>query len=156
MQTYDVFDWVDVLHVQKRTMNFAQELGFPKRERGELAIVASELASNILKYGVRGTLEMDRFADARGFGMTMIASDGGPPFHDLEAAIKDGWSDRGPIDPMDMLKRKGIGGGLGAICRLTHSFRVEALPRGKRVHVVRYLKVRSTTARPPRRSRRPR
>ena len=155
MPTYDVRDWVDVLHVQARTMNFGQELGFPKRERAELAIVASELASNILKYGDRGTLEMDRFTDERGAGLTMIASDRGPQFHDLDAALKDGWSDRGPIDPMDMLKRKGIGGGLGAICRLTHSFRVEPLPRGKRVHVVRYLVKRST--RPPRRrSRRPR
>jgi anti-sigma regulatory factor (Ser/Thr protein kinase) len=153
MPTYDVLDWVDVLHVQKRTQSFAEELGFLKRERSELAIVASELASNILKYGVRGTLEMDRFADARGAGIMMIASDRGPQFHDLDAALKDGWSDRGPIDPLDMLKRKGIGGGLGAICRLTHSFRVEPLPRGKRVHVVRYLIKRST--RPPRRSRRP-
>src|SRR5262245_51809927 len=153
MPTYDVLDWVDVLHVQKRTLNFSEELGFPRRERNELAIVASELASNILKYGVRGTLEMDRFADDRGAGITMIASDRGPQFHDLEAALRDGWSDRGPIDPLDMLKRKGIGGGLGAICRLTHSFRVEPLPRGKRVHVVRYLVKRRT--RPPRRSRRP-
>jgi anti-sigma regulatory factor (Ser/Thr protein kinase) len=153
MPTYDVLDWVDVLHVQKRALKIAEELGFPKRERGELAIVASELASNILKYGVRGTLEMDEFADERGAGMTMIASDRGPPFHDLAAALKDGWNDRGPIDPLDMLKRKGIGGGLGAICRLTHTFRVEPLPRGKKVHVVRYLIKRST--RPPRRSRRP-
>lgn len=153
MPTYNVLDWVDVLHVQGRALSFAEELGFTKRERAELAIVASELASNILKYGVRGTLEMDRFADERGAGMTMIASDRGPQFHDLEAAMKDGWSDRGPIDPMDFLKRNGIGGGLGAICRLTHSFRVEPLARGKKVHVVRYLVKRST--RPPRRSRRP-
>jgi anti-sigma regulatory factor (Ser/Thr protein kinase) len=153
MPTYNILDWVDVLHVQKKTQNFAEELGFLKRERAELAIVASELASNILKYGTRGTLEMDRFSDERGPGITMIASDKGPQFHDLDAALKDGWSDRGPIDPMDFLKRKGIGGGLGAICRLTHTFRVEPLPRGKRVHVVRYLIKRST--RPPRRSRRP-
>jgi len=148
MPKYVVVDWVDVLHVQKRVLQFAEELGFSKREAGELAIVASELTSNILKYGVRGTLEAERFSDARGAGMTIIATDRGPPFHDLEAAFRDGWSDRGPIDPMDMLKRKGIGGGLGAISRLTHSFRIEPLPKGKEVHVVKYLKSR--------RSRRPR
>lgn len=148
MPTYDVLDWVDVLNVQRRVQRFAEELGFLKREQGELAIVASELASNILKYGARGAIRMDRFSDDEGAGITLIASDRGPPFHDLEAALRDGWSDRGPIDPMEMLRRKGIGGGLGAICRLTHSFRVESLPTGKRVHVVRYLE--------PRRSRRPR
>src|SRR4026209_808592 len=117
MPTYDVLDSVDILHVQKRVQSFAEEIGFTKRERGELAIVASELASNILKYGVRGTIVMDRFSDSRGSGINLIASRRGPPFHDLEAALKDGCSDRGPIDPIDMLKRKGIGGGLGAICR---------------------------------------
>ena|ERR1041385_3709540 len=140
MPSYEVRDWVDVLYVQRRVHVFAGEVGFASRERSELAIVASELASNILKYGVRGSLEVDRITDATGTGVTLVASDCGPPFHDLSAALRDGWNDRGPIDPFDMLKRKGIGGGLGAICRLTHSFRVDPGAPGKKVHVVRYLK----------------
>lgn len=142
MPTYEIREWVDVLYVQRRVLQFAADIGFPKRERAELAIVASELASNVMKYGVRGTLEIERFSDSTGAGVTLIATDCGPPFHDLAAALQDGWSDRGPIDPLDMLKRKGIGGGLGAISRLTHSFRVEPMPIGKKVHVVRYLKRR--------------
>lgn len=140
MPTYEIRDWVDVLYVQRRVLQFAADAGFPKRERAELAIVASELASNIMKYGVRGTLEVERMSDSTGPGVTLVATDRGPPFHDLTAALQDGWNDRGPIDPLDMLKRKGIGGGLGAISRLTHTFRVEPLPIGKKVHVVRYLK----------------
>jgi anti-sigma regulatory factor (Ser/Thr protein kinase) len=149
MPKYDVRDWVDLHHVQKRTAEFAAALGFSKRECGELAIVASELTSNILKYGVRGSIEIDAVADAGGSGVELIAHDCGPPFRNLETAKLDGHDDDGPIDPLDMLKRKGIGGGLGAVLRFTNSFRVEPEPGGKRVHVVRYLSRRSR--RPPRR-----
>ena len=148
MPTYEVREWVDVYHVQRRTIDFASGLGFSKRECGELAIVASELASNILKYGVRGSIELDAVEDGGRSGISLVANDRGPPFRNLEAAMRDGYDDSGPIDPLHMLARKGIGGGLGAVLRLSHSFRVETLPDGKRLHVARYL--------PSRRSRRPR
>jgi anti-sigma regulatory factor (Ser/Thr protein kinase) len=149
MPKYEVRDWIDMHHVQRRTMEFAKVVGFSRRECSELAIVASELTSNILKYGVRGSIELDAVADTGGTGMSIVASDCGPPFENLETAILDGHDDRGPIDPLHMLKRKGIGGGLGAVVRFTNSFRVETRPGGKEVHVVRYLSRRSR--RPPRR-----
>jgi anti-sigma regulatory factor (Ser/Thr protein kinase) len=137
---YAISDWVDVLHVQSQTLRFTQVLGFSKRECGELAIVASELTSNVLKYGVRGSIQLDALEDTRGQGVVLVAEDIGPPFQNLELALLDGNDDRGPIDPLDMLTRKGIGGGLGAIVRLSHSFQVEPLPVGKRVRVTRYLR----------------
>ncbi len=121
-------------------MHFAADVGFPRRECTELAIVASELTSNILKYGVSGAIELDRVSDTNGEGLTVIASDSGPPFRDLALALQDGCDDQGPIDPLHMFKRKGMGGGLGAVVRLTHSFRVEPTLAGKKIHVVRYLK----------------
>ncbi|HVJ15545.1 MAG TPA: ATP-binding protein [Polyangiaceae bacterium] len=149
MPTYEVRDWIDVHHIQRRTLDIANSLGFSRRESNELAIVASELTSNILKYGVRGTIDVEAYADEKGNGISIVARDYGPAFHDLETALLDGHDDKGPIDPLHMLKRKGIGGGLGAVLRLTHSFRVEPERVGKRVHVVRYLSARSR--RPPRR-----
>ncbi len=143
MQRCDVREWIDVFYVQRCVRDAAQQVGFSSRECSELAIVASELASNIIKYGVRGGLEIAAITDANGTGLMLIAWDCGPPFHDLTAAVQDGWDDRGPIDPLDMLKRKGIGGGLGAVLRLSHSFRVEPEPVGKKIHVVRYLSRRS-------------
>jgi anti-sigma regulatory factor (Ser/Thr protein kinase) len=139
MPKYEVRDSVDVFHVQRAVSAFALIVGFSRRECGELAIVASELTSNILKYAVKGSVELESFSDGSGTGVTLIAADRGPPFHDLALAMRDGWDDRGPIDPLQMLKRKGIGGGLGAVLRLSHEFRVDTEPNGKRVHVVRYL-----------------
>lgn len=143
MPRCDVREWLDVFYVQRCVRDAAQQAGFSSRECSELAIVASELASNIIKYGVRGSLEIAGVTDANGTGLSLIASDCGPPFRDLNAAVQDGWDDRGPIDPLDMLKRKGIGGGLGAVLRLSHSFRVEPEPGGKKIYVVRYLSRRS-------------
>ena len=68
-----------------------------------------------------------------------MARDYGPPFHDLATALQDGCDDRGPLDPMQMLSRKGIGGGLGAVLRLTHAFSVQPLPDGKEIKTERYV-----------------
>jgi anti-sigma regulatory factor (Ser/Thr protein kinase) len=142
MVVCEVRDPIDVFNVQRCIVAEATGVGFPRRACTELAIVGSELTSNILKYGVRGSIEISRVEDANGRGLSLVANDAGPPFRDLESALKDGWDDQGPIDPLHMHRRKGIGGGLGAIVRLSHSFRVEPATSGapgKRIHVVRYL-----------------
>lgn len=138
MQLHAVRDWVDVYHLQRRTFDFAASIGFGRRECGELAIVASELTSNILKYGVSGAIELAELKSERGEGLLIVASDKGPPFKNLALAMQDGYDDDGPIDPGRILTRKGMGGGLGAIVRLSHEFAVEDEPGGKRIRVVRY------------------
>jgi anti-sigma regulatory factor (Ser/Thr protein kinase) len=140
MPRHDVRDFVDVLHVQAMTKRFAATLGFSGRECSELAIVASELSSNILKYGPPGSLELVVIDDAGGSGLGLIAHDVGPPFRSLELALQDGWDDTGPIDPILIFRRKGMGGGLGAVSRLTHRVSVEPEPGGKRILAVRYVK----------------
>jgi serine/threonine-protein kinase RsbT len=140
MPSYSVRDPIDVFHVRSCIARFATELGFNRRESQELAIVASELASNILKYGGGGELSAEPTVDDERAGLKLVASDRGPPFRNLESALKDGWDDDGPIDPMHYLKRKGIGGGLGAIVRLTDTFAVNETALGKQIVTRRYLK----------------
>ena len=140
MPKHEVKDFVDVLYIQTLTKRFAATLGFSSRECGELAIVASELCSNILKYGPPGSIELDAFADASGTGIQVTAHDHGPPFKNLDLALQDGWDDAGPIDPLSIFRRKGMGGGLGAIVRLTHRMTVVPAAHGKSIVAVRYLK----------------
>lgn len=140
MPRYVVQDPIDVLHVQSHIGKYAQELGFRYFESKELAIVATELASNILKYGGgRGDLSAQPIEQGEPPGIELLASDVGPPFRNLAAAMNDGWDDEGPIDPLHYLKRKGIGGGLGAITRFTDTFQVIDLEVGKKIVVRRYL-----------------
>jgi len=130
----------DVVHAQQAARISARDLGFDRVRAGELAIVASELATNILKYGVRGTLSFVDIVDLdRGRALAIVARDHGPPFRDFTAALEDECDDNGPIAPESRLKRGGLGTGLGAVKRF--SDRVECVPLadGKEVRAIRYL-----------------
>jgi anti-sigma regulatory factor (Ser/Thr protein kinase) len=155
MSRHIVREALDVYALREAVGKLAAELGFQRRECAELLIVVSELCTNIVKYGVRGSLEVERHIDAvQGLGIAIIAHDIGPAFHDLKMALQDGCDDRGPIDPGRLLKRGGLGNGLGAVRRLTDSLTVDYKPEseGKTIRVVRYLRRPSRkSSLPPRR-----
>jgi anti-sigma regulatory factor (Ser/Thr protein kinase) len=141
MLTYQVRERLDVYEPRRAIQSLAAKIGFRRNECHELAIVVSELASNIIKYGVRGTIALEDIWDQEyGPGVRIVAEDVGPPFHDLALAVQDGYDDRGPIDPVVLLKRGGLGTGLGAVTRLTDVFDVHPLAKGKQVCTVRYLR----------------
>jgi anti-sigma regulatory factor (Ser/Thr protein kinase) len=131
-------DRSDTYGARHAVKTLGSKIGFSRRACDELAIVVSELCSNILKYGVHGSVSIATLDGEP--GIMIVARDFGPPFHDLSLALQDGFDDRGPIDPMHMMKRGGIGGGLGAVVRFSHSFRVDPMPDGKAIEVIRYLK----------------
>jgi serine/threonine-protein kinase RsbT len=122
MPRYEVRDPIDIYEPRRAIRAFGSGLGFSRNACQELSIVISELTSNILKYGVRGSIEFQAFTDPEhGAGMLVLARDCGPPFRDLKLALQDGYDDRGPIDPLLLLTRGGLGTGLGAVVRLTDS-----------------------------------
>lgn len=129
----------DMLEAQRRTKGFARELGFSSRASDELALVASELSSNILKYATKGRIDLVAVDDPGGRGIAIKAHDQGPPFRNVDLAVLDGYDDTGPIHPDSLSGRGGLGSGLGAVVRLTHSFRVEHERTGKWVIATRYL-----------------
>ncbi|HEV8581310.1 MAG TPA: ATP-binding protein [Thermoanaerobaculia bacterium] len=106
----------DVVVVSSQAGRLARGFGLPSRRAKELAIVVSELASNIVKHGVRGEIVLT-FHPSHG-EITVEARDVGPPIRDLQLAMTDGCDDRGPIDPALILRRGGLGTGLGAVVRL--------------------------------------
>jgi serine/threonine-protein kinase RsbT len=130
---------LDVVGARSAVRRIADVLAFSPTEVAELVIVVSELASNILKYARPGEIVVDAVPDPkRGLGLRIVASDKGPPFHDLSVALRDGHGDRGPVLPEHLVGRKGIGSGLGAVIRFTDSFECDQSPTGKRITVVRF------------------
>lgn len=131
---------LDVFMARWAVQRVATQIGFSRTAGQELAIVVSELCTNILKYGVKGELGLARVDDpTAGVGIEIVAEDEGPPLADLELALRDGWGDRGPIDPAH-LRRGGIGAGLGAIRRLTDRFEYRPGGPRKSFRVTRYLR----------------
>lgn len=153
MAEFPIASDVDVFGACRGAREHAAVVGFLRLECEQIAIVVSELATNILKYGIRGAISVQEVDDpTRGRGLRITATDCGPPFHDLQMALQDGYDDRGKIEPGAMFKRRGLGCGLGAVVRFTHSIEYEPLDKGKRLRVVRYLRPGLGVAGRPRRT----
>lgn len=131
---------LDVFAARWAVVRLGAAIGFPTIACQELAIAVSELATNILKYGIRGEIHLCRVDDPdAGPGLAIVAEDEGPPLADLEVAIRDGWDDRQRIDPSH-LGRRGLGAGLGAVSRLTDRLEYHPGAPIKAFRAVRYLR----------------
>lgn len=132
---------VDVFAAREAVRGVCRSHGVPLLATHELSIVASELAWNVLKHGGGGVIRVDPVDDPEhGAGVRIVAIDQGPPIRDLQNALRDGWDDIGPIDPALLLRRGGIGGGLGAVLRLTDSFNYEVTDGTKRIEAIRFIR----------------
>src|SRR3954467_9013856 len=95
----------DVVVAGSQGRRFAVRHGFDVKRATEIAIVVSELGSNIVKHGVKGELRL--LWDPETGEIAVEAHDVGPPIHDLQLAMTDGYDDRGPLDPALILRRGG-------------------------------------------------
>ncbi|UDI95667.1 MULTISPECIES: ATP-binding protein [unclassified Pseudomonas] len=105
-------------HARRTAQQLAEQHGFDERDAGRVALVATELASNVLKHATHGELHLRVLKRVEGFGLEMLAVDRAGGF-DLDACMADGFSTGGT---------QGIG--LGAVSRQTEVFDVYADARG--------------------------
>lgn len=108
----------DVTLAKRRAKEMASALGFEAGACEELALVASELASNLSKHAGRGTLTLAPLEIDRRVGLYMEAEDRGPGIADVELAIMDGFSTVGSL-----------GGGLGLVNRMVDHLDITSKPR---------------------------
>jgi serine/threonine-protein kinase RsbT len=137
----------DVIAAQQAARQEAAEVGFSRSACAELMIVASELASNMLKHAGRGRLCVERiYGPERGAGIRLVAEDQGPHFKSFETALRDGHDDEGPVDLSMLVVRRGTASGLGAVQRMTDELTWEPRGVGKVVIAIRYVVNRSRRA----------
>ncbi|HET9123169.1 MAG TPA: SpoIIE family protein phosphatase [Acidiferrobacteraceae bacterium] len=86
----------------------AQQMGLTAVACGNVAVVVTEMATNLLKHAQRGTIV---FGPGAGGGLDLLAIDAGPGMRNIAECLRDGVSTTGTG-----------GGGLGAIQRLTNLF----------------------------------
>jgi anti-sigma regulatory factor (Ser/Thr protein kinase) len=98
-----------VAEVRRVAVNRAKTIGFLEAEVGRVAIVATELATNLLKHARQGEILVSAFDDGEGVGIECLALDRGPGIPDVAASMRDGHSTAGSA-----------GTGLGAISRQSH------------------------------------
>jgi anti-sigma regulatory factor (Ser/Thr protein kinase) len=109
MQALPVHDNSQVAEARRGATALAKRIGFTEEETGRVAIVATELATNLVKHGGGGELLVGLFEDGSGEGVECLALDKGPGMADVDACRRDGYSTTGTA-----------GTGLGAVSRQSH------------------------------------
>lgn len=117
MQALPVHDVSQVAEARRGAAALAQRLGFTDEEAGRVAIVATELATNLVKHGRGGELLVGAFEDGSGEGVECLALDKGPGMADVDACLRDGYSTTGTA-----------GTGLGAVARQSHLLDIYSRP----------------------------
>ena len=115
----------DLAVTRALVLRFAGAAGLDRRASAELALVASELASNMLKYAGAGEIELSTATDR----VSVEARDRGPGPPSEAELFGDGIS-RGAVRLPDQSISTGRGTGGGTIRRLCDRVEVLARPGG--------------------------
>ena len=109
-------DHVSAVHVAARTARaLATEIGLPGVLPELAAVIASELASNLDKHAIDGTIHVQPLL--LGAGIEITSCDRGPGMTDLRRCLTDGHTTTGTL-----------GVGLGAVRRMSTEFHITTAP----------------------------
>ncbi len=106
-----VADSSQVGEARRAAVRLAQLAEFGEVAQGEVAIVATELATNLLRHAGEGSLLLRTLSDGRSSDVELLALDSGPGMADPDRCLQDGYSTGGTQ-----------GNGLGAVRRLSAEF----------------------------------
>jgi len=99
-------------------MALAKRLGFGETAVGQVGIVATELAANLIKHGLGGEFLLGSYEDETGSGFECLALDKGPGMVNIDRCLEDGFSTSGTS-----------GTGLGAVVRQSHVLDIFTQPK---------------------------
>lgn len=114
-----VHDQSQVSETRIRATEMAERQGFGATDTGRVALVATELATNILKHGSGGEILVGSYGEGMDSGIELIALDKGRGISNVAASMDDGYSTAGTA-----------GKGLGAVVRQSHFVDVASWPGG--------------------------
>lgn len=106
-----VADGSQVGEARRAVIRMAESAGLNETHRGEAALVVTELANNLAKYGKNGRLLLQPLAVRGNALVEILAIDSGPGMEDVHRCLQDGFSTGGTP-----------GTGLGAVRRIATEF----------------------------------
>jgi anti-sigma regulatory factor (Ser/Thr protein kinase) len=121
-----VEDSTRVAEARRIAATFAQSEGLAEQATEETAIIATEIATNLLKHARSGEVHLSCLSAMGDPGVEILSIDRGPGMGNLQACAADGFSTTGTS-----------GTGLGAIFRLADVFDAFSQPRRGTVLVAR-------------------
>lgn len=121
----EVADDSAVAEARRKASEVGSAVGFNELRAGQLAIVATELTTNLIKHAGKGTLLIGGGESH----VDLLALDRGAGMADVQACLADGYSSAGTA-----------GNGLGAVRRMTHALHVASWPGGGTAVFARLLR----------------
>lgn len=119
---------VDIVIARQKGRELAMQINFSSSELTTIATAISELARNIVDYAVGGEIILRQARQNGKYGIVVVARDNGPGIHDIEQAMKDGYS-----------TGKGLGLGLPGTRRLMDDFEIiSEVGKGTRITVKKW------------------
>src|SRR5262249_33558223 len=112
-----VADQSQIAEARRGAADTAAAIAFSETDVGRVALVASELATNLMKHGGGGELLIGSYEDPSGSGIELIAVGKGAGIAKLDSCLRDGYSSAGTA-----------GHGLGAILRMSQAMEVATWP----------------------------
>jgi anti-sigma regulatory factor (Ser/Thr protein kinase) len=106
-----------VSEARRRATEIAERHGFGGADAGKVALVATELATNLVKHSPGGEILVGTYEDRESSGVELMALDQGPGMANVAACLADGYSSAGTR-----------GQGLGAVVRQSHFVDIAAWP----------------------------
>jgi anti-sigma regulatory factor (Ser/Thr protein kinase) len=109
---YSITETSQVGQARRAAVQAAERLGLDEVAVGRVALIATELGTNLLKHAKQGRLLIAPVIDDEGLeAVELLSLDEGPGIADMQACLADGFSTSGTA-----------GNGLGAVRRLANAF----------------------------------
>ena len=108
-----VNDLSDVGVSRRQAVALAAHLGFNETDAARVALIVTELATNLVRHAGRGQLLLQRVQNENFQQLEVLSVDSGPGMRDVEQCLRDGYSTAGTA-----------GTGLGAVRRLSSEFEI--------------------------------
>jgi anti-sigma regulatory factor (Ser/Thr protein kinase) len=97
--------------VRRTAVKVAELLRLSEEQSNNAALIATEMASNVVKHAKAGSILIQKIGANGATGLQLLAIDKGPGIKDVGSALSDGWSSSDTL-----------GGGFGAMHRLSSAF----------------------------------
>jgi anti-sigma regulatory factor (Ser/Thr protein kinase) len=117
MKSVGVNDQSGVAEARRAATDLAGRVGFSEVETGKLALIATELSTNLLKHGSGGEILVGTYSDDDSQGIEILALDKGRGMNNVAACLEDGYSSAGTA-----------GRGLGSVIRQSHFVDIGSWP----------------------------
>lgn len=117
MKSVGVNDQSGVAEARRAATDLAGRTGFTEVEIGKLALITTELSTNLVKHGSGGEILVGHYEDNDSQGIEIFALDKGAGMRNIAACLEDGYSSAGTA-----------GHGLGAVVRQSYFVDIGSWP----------------------------